>query len=90
MEFLTDHAAFFIKAVAGGLSYERFVLVDVGCSGGIDGNWRNFGDRLTAFAFEPNLEECSRLQAEESWPHVEYVPAFVGGSPKVALFLKGA
>ncbi len=40
-----------------------FVLIDVGCSGGIHEGWREFEPHLTAYGFEPSTTECSRLQA---------------------------
>jgi FkbM family methyltransferase len=63
---------------AGLLAREPFVLLDAGCSGGIDGVWRIFGDDLVAFGFDPQRSECRRLQEAETRPGVEYVAAFVG------------
>ncbi len=63
---------------AGILAEAPFVLLDAGCSGGIDGVWRIFGDDLVAFGFDPQRSECRRLQQAETRPGVEYVPAFVG------------
>jgi hypothetical protein len=54
------------------------MLVDVGCSGGIDPGWRIFGDRLTAYGFDPSRHEISRLAASEPNPNVHYFNAFVG------------
>ena len=53
-----------------------FVLVDIGCSGGIDEIWRSFGPRLRAIAFDPNVAEIERLRSLERHPAVEYVAAF--------------
>jgi hypothetical protein len=63
---------------AGLLAQAPFVLLDAGCSGGIDGVWRIFGEDLVAFGFDPQRSECRRLQQAETRPGVEYVPAFVG------------
>lgn len=63
---------------AGLLSDNPFVLLDAGCSGGIDAVWRIFGEELVAYGFDPQRSECLRLQAAETRPRVEYVPAFVG------------
>jgi hypothetical protein len=63
---------------AGLLADAPFFLLDAGCSGGIDGVWRIFGDDLIAFGFDPQRSECRRLQEAETRPGVEYVPAFVG------------
>jgi hypothetical protein len=62
----------------GALDNEPFVLVDVGCSGGVDPGWRSYGDRLVAFGFDPNQSEVDRLRAAETNPNVTYIPAFVG------------
>ncbi len=70
----------FARYVADALSETPFTLLDVGCSGGIDGAWRLFGQNLRAFAFDPNLEECKRLEKAETLKKVTYVPAFVGAA----------
>src|SRR5579875_1141880 len=57
---------------------ERFTLIDVGCSGGLDAAWRDFGPRLQAFGFDPNIEEIERLRRLESNPQVKYIAGFVG------------
>lgn len=71
-----------LRRIAAALREEPFTIIDVGCSGGIDDVWRGFGDRLRAFGFDPNIEECKRLAAQESNPGVKYIPAFVGLDPK--------
>ena len=38
--------------VARGLKAERFALLDIGCSGGLDPKWRAFGDRLKALGID--------------------------------------
>ena len=63
--------------VAQGLKAERFALLDVGCSGGLDSKWRAFGSRLRALGIDASASECQRLAAAESNPDVEYVAAFV-------------
>lgn len=70
----------FARYVADALNDTPFTLLDVGCSGGIDGAWRLFGQNLRAFAFDPNLEECKRLAKAETLKNVTYVPAFVSGA----------
>lgn len=72
----SDSAA--CRYVAARLRNYQFTVIDVGCSGGIDPIWRLFGSGLRAFGFDPNLEECRRLNAAETLHGVEYVPAFVG------------
>ena len=63
--------------VAQGLKAERFALLDVGCSGGLDPKWRAFGARLRALGIDASASECQRLAAAERNPDVEYVAAFV-------------
>jgi hypothetical protein len=54
----------------------KFTVVDVGCSSGLDDNWRQLGQRLRAFAFDPAVEEIDRLGRAETSRDVEYVAAF--------------
>jgi hypothetical protein len=69
----------FLRLLSDRLSGDRFTLIDIGCSGGIDEIWRTFGSRLRAFGFDPNLGEIARLNAGETpQTGVEYVAAFVG------------
>lgn len=70
----------FLALVAQGLKAERFALLDIGCSGGIDPKWRAFGDRLKALGIDASASECKRLAAEEHNPEVSYVAAFVSPS----------
>jgi len=66
--------------VATGLKAERFALLDIGCSGGLDPKWRAFGDRLKALGIDASASECQRLAAAELNPEVSYVAAFVSPS----------
>lgn len=61
--------------------HEPFVFVDVGCSGGIPPVWRQFGEDLVAFGFDPQRSECRRLQERETNPRIEYIASFVGLPP---------
>jgi hypothetical protein len=66
---------------AGAFHDDPFVLIDVGCGGGIDPAWREFGDNLVAHGFDPVRSECRRLQARETLPGVKYYPRLVGLPP---------
>src|SRR5208337_4344738 len=66
-----------VQYIAGQI--EAFTLIDVGCSGGLDPAWRDFGSRLRAFGFDPQVQEIERLIKAESNPQVKYVAGFVGG-----------
>ncbi len=65
-----------------------FMLIDVGCSGGIDPIWRIFGESLSAVGFDPMIEECERLLKKEKNPNVKYVNAFIGLDSSPSLNLK--
>jgi FkbM family methyltransferase len=59
----------------------EFMLVDIGCSMGIDEIWRRFGTRLRALAIDPNLAEMDRLQKTETNPSIQYLAGYAGLSP---------
>lgn len=80
MEGMVPHAEF-VKIVAEALGSRQFTLLDVGCSGGIDAAWRQFGKQLKAFGFDPSIAEVERLNASETADNVEYIPCFVGIAP---------
>lgn len=68
-----------------------FSLVDVGCSGGIQDQWRHFGGQLRAVGFDPLIREVERLNASTTNPLVRYVASRVGcrgfvREPKTGLF----
>ena len=68
----------FADLVIAAQAAQRFTVVDVGCSSGIDAAWRVFGAKLRAFAFDPDIAEVERLAAAETLPGVRYVAGFVG------------
>jgi Methyltransferase FkbM domain len=55
-----------------------FVLVDIGCAGGIDEAWRAFGPSLIARGYDPDIVACEEAQAREPFPNVHYHARFVG------------
>ena len=71
----------FIRSAAAALKAERFTLVDIGCSGGIDQLWRQFGDRLAGVGFDASASECRRLAAKETNPNILYMAGFVDIPP---------
>jgi hypothetical protein len=72
----------FLRLVTGKLGAEKFSLLDIGCSGGIDPVWRLFEPRLQALGIDASETECCRLTEQERNPHVSYVSAFIsGGQP---------
>jgi FkbM family methyltransferase len=66
----------------------EFMLIDIGCSGGIDGVWRRFGPRLRAIGIDPNLTEIDRLKRTETHAGIQYVAAFAGIAPDHPLALR--
>ena len=58
-------ASSFPALVADALGAERFSLLDIGCSGGIDPKWRAFGARLRAIGIDASETECRRLASLE-------------------------
>jgi FkbM family methyltransferase len=55
---------------------EPLCVVDAGAFGGVESHWTHFGDQVRVIAFEPNAEECARLNARASG--VRYVPCALG------------
>jgi hypothetical protein len=78
----------FVSSLSAGLQDERFTLMDIGCSGGIDPFWRHLGDRLQAFGFDPNIEEINRLNSSADAAGIEYIAAFVGVPPDHPIALR--
>jgi len=70
----------FSAFVAEKLKAEKFALLDIGCSGGIDSLWRAFEPRLRALGIDASEAECRRLAGLERNPDVAYVAAFVSTS----------
>jgi hypothetical protein len=44
----------------GALNRHPFVLIDVGCAGGIDDDWRAVGPTLVARVIDVDVAACSR------------------------------
>jgi Methyltransferase FkbM domain len=77
MEGTADHTPV-LAYLAEVAADTEFMLLDVGCSGGIDTVWRRFGSRLRAIAIDPNLAEIDRLKRAETHSGIQYVAAFAG------------
>ena len=80
----------FASLVAAGLESDRFCLLDIGCSGGLDRRWRVFGDRLKAIGIDASEAECARLRAVETNAGIEYVAAFAAESADAKFEVKQA
>jgi len=55
---------------------DDLVVADVGARWGTGERWRAFGSRVRVVGFDPDAEECRRLEALE--PDVRFVPAALG------------
>jgi hypothetical protein len=66
----------FPALIAAKLKSEKFRLLDIGCSGGLDRVWRSFEPRLQALGIDASVAECKRLAGLERNPDVTYVAAF--------------
>lgn len=62
----------------GVFEHHPFVLIDVGCAGGIADPWRAFGPSLIAHGYDPDVRACEKAQAREGFPDVYYHARFVG------------
>ena len=53
-------ASSFPALIAESLKSEKFRLLDIGCSGGLDPLWRAFEPRLQALGIDASVTECKR------------------------------
>ncbi len=65
--------------VLSGLEVPQLVLVDVGCSGGIEPVWNPIGPALRAYGIDPLVSEVERLNREDKRPGISYFDGFVTG-----------
>ena len=67
----------------------ELVVVDVGARWGIGDRWGPFGSRVTVFGFDPDEDECARLNHEalltSEGTSVRYIPIALGRSPGDAI-----
>jgi FkbM family methyltransferase len=58
---------------------ERFVLMDIGARDGVLPQWKPIADMARIIGFEPDEEECARLNKKNSG--VEFVPSALASGP---------
>lgn len=70
------------KLALAGLLDEPLVVVDVGCRWGVSPVWTSLGDRCVLIGFDPDADECDRLNARIG-PNVSarFVPVGLGPEP---------
>ncbi|MBI2766308.1 MAG: FkbM family methyltransferase [Chloroflexi bacterium] len=78
------------EALASALDEHPFTLLDIGCSGGLDVHWREFGEHLRAVGVDPLNEECRRLADAETSPTVRYVAAWIAAPDFEQKYPRGA
>jgi hypothetical protein len=83
------HSEQFIHLAVHSLKPEKFRLLDIGCSGGIDPVWRAFEPRLQAIGIDASESECWRLAEQERNSDVSYVAAFASGAADKPIDLSG-
>ena len=62
---------------------QPLVLVDIGARWGISKQWEAFGESLRAFCFEPDKEECDRLNGQ-CQSNIKFIPEAIGASNGMA------
>lgn len=60
-------------------AHDPIIIIDVGSRGGFNSEWRVFGSQAKIFGFEPDQDECARLNAQAP-PNVTYIPCALGGA----------
>jgi hypothetical protein len=79
MEGLTTHVPMTdLSRGRGVFDRHPFVLIDVGCAGGIAPTWRAFGPSLVAHGYDPDVAACEEAQAREPFNGVRYHAGYVG------------
>ena len=67
------------ELVATGIfSGDPFQIIDVGAFGGIQKQWHVLGDAANHIAFEPNPDECRKLQEGNRDSNIRYYPYALG------------
>lgn len=58
----------------GAFAEEPFVVIDVGARGGAESHWKTLGDQCRIVGFEPDQDECARLNQSDSSKNCRYFP----------------
>jgi FkbM family methyltransferase len=61
----------------GAFRDDPVTIVDVGARWGFNAEWKVFGDSFKVYCFEPDEDECARLNAQAGH-NVRYIPAALG------------
>ena len=77
LTYLVDKKAF---------NSRKFVLVDIGARGGPKLQWQAFGGQIKVIGFEPDKEECERLNKSRNVNHEQYFPVALHKDERVRTF----
>jgi len=78
-------------SVLAALLDDPVVVVDVGCRWGFADIWEGLGDRALSVGFDPDAEECRRLEAMYAGnPNVRLVPSALGAKSGPATLYRTA
>lgn len=58
----------------GAFEKSPLVVIDVGARGGFEKQWDLYENQIQLIGFEPDVDECHRLNTEEHRPNREYFP----------------
>lgn len=62
----------------GAFNQSPLVVIDIGARGGFEKQWDLYENQIQLIGFEPDVDECHRLNAEEHRPNREYFPLAIG------------
>jgi FkbM family methyltransferase len=63
MQISREHAV--VAPLAGHLG-RKILVLDIGCRWGVAEHWAAFGPNITVVGFDPDAEECARLQSADA------------------------
>ncbi|WP_417504434.1 FkbM family methyltransferase [Marinomonas gallaica] len=70
------------KVIADG----SFSIVDVGARAGYQDSWDRYGDFVSIFGFEPDLQECQRVNEQSSLRNRKCFPNAISNADKSEIF----
>lgn len=56
------------------LKDSKIIIFDIGARGGVDKCWESLGEDCKIYAFEPDREECAKLNEKNQKENIQYIP----------------
>lgn len=56
------------------LKNHELIIFDVGARGGVDKCWNSLGNQMKIYAFEPDVEECIKINEKNKNKNIKYIP----------------